>query len=286
MDDILNRAEELIGEDRLEEAISLLRNVDLVEAYILRSEALRRLGKVEEALRELDAGLEKFPFSYVILATKAEVLESMGRLDEALDTIDQVLAILPYSSEHRFVKARLLFKLGRYEDANLELAEVLRVNPRNVDARIMKAFSYYNIGLKLDALSEVNRALAFKKDDPKLHALKGRIYFETGYQKLALSEYKIASHYEPENPDHYYDIALCYYTLKMMDDALLYVDMAIARGSKASYHALKAAILNEMGKDPSQEIKTALQLDPSIKPTLENLLGVKISPEGNIDKMK
>lgn len=78
MDDILNRAEELIGEDRLEEAISLLRNVDLVEAYILRSEALRRLGKVEEALRELDAGLEKFPFSYVILATKAEVLESMG----------------------------------------------------------------------------------------------------------------------------------------------------------------------------------------------------------------
>ncbi|ABP94988.1 MULTISPECIES: tetratricopeptide repeat protein [Metallosphaera] len=286
MEDILDRAEELIEENRLDEALSILRDVELVEAFVLRADILRRLGKVDEALRILDKGMEKFPFSYVILSSKAEILESLGKLDEALNTIDEVLSIIPYSSEHRFVKARLLFKLGRYEEANLELAEVLRVNPRNVDARIMKAFSYYNMGLKLDALSEVNRALAFKKDDPKLHALKGKIYFETGYHKLALSEYKIASHYEPDNPDHYYDIALCYYTLKMMDDALLYVDMAIAKGKKAIYHALKASILKEMGKDPSQEIRTAIELDPSIRSTLENLLNVKISPDGNIDKMK
>ncbi|WP_252896700.1 tetratricopeptide repeat protein [Metallosphaera hakonensis] len=234
----------------------------------------------------MDDGLQRFPFSYVILTERAELLERAGRLEEALDSVDRVLEIIPFSSEHHLIKARILFGLQRFEDANLELAEVLRSNPKNIEARVLKAFSYYNMGLKLDALSEVNRALAFKKDDPTLHALKGKIYYETGYHKLALSEFKIASHYEPENPDHYYDIALCYYTLEMFQDALLYIDLAISKGKKANYYALKASILYKLGKDPTQEIQIALSLDPSIKVVIEDLLNVKISPGGNIDKVK
>lgn len=164
-----------------------------------------------------------------------------------------------------------MFKLERYEEANIELTEVLRLNPNNVDARVMKAFCYYNIGLKLDALSEINRALNVKKEDSSLHELKGKIYFETGFYKLALSEFKIAAHYDPNNPDHYYNAAACYYNLKMYNDALTYMDLALSKGEKANYHILKALILKELNMEFSQEIEEAIKLDPSTKSIIENL---------------
>ncbi|MEM3293683.1 MAG: hypothetical protein QXO81_04900, partial [Metallosphaera sp.] len=62
MEDKIEIAQSLLENGSYEKVIEILKDVDLLEAYLIRSEAYSKMGKKDLALQELDFGLQKFPF--------------------------------------------------------------------------------------------------------------------------------------------------------------------------------------------------------------------------------
>ncbi len=255
------------------EAIKEISTVDRLESYYIKFEIYKGLGRKEEAIKSLEEGINKYPFSHVLYYILAQYYFEEGDLDKALDYVDKALSILPISYDYKFLKAKILFSKEDYENALVYLNDVISMNPKNIEARVMKAMCYYNVGLKMDALSEINKALDVDKNNINLHFLKGKIYFETGFYKLALAEFKIALRLSP-TADMYYHVALSYYMLGLHRDADIFIDKAISLEEKGRYYSLKARVLKELGDlaNAKKFASKAVKLDPDTKKELEDLL--------------
>ncbi|BFH72261.1 tetratricopeptide repeat protein [Sulfurisphaera javensis] len=259
--------------NKCDEAIKEIQNVDKLESYYIRFECYNLLGKEDEAVKSLEEGITKFPYSHILYFMLAKHYFDKNQLNKALESIDKALDILPISYDYKFLKAKILFQMGNYDDAITYLNDVISLNPKNLEARVMKAMCYYNVGLKMDALSEINKALDIDKNNANLHFLKGKIYFETGFYKLALAEFKIALRLNP-SPDMYYHVALSYYMLGLHRDADMFIDKAIGIEERGRYYSLKARIIKELGDiaRAKEFANKAISLDPDTRKELEDLL--------------
>ncbi|MEW9492145.1 MAG: tetratricopeptide repeat protein [Candidatus Aramenus sulfurataquae] len=192
MEDPIEEGLKLLEEKKPEEVLRLLDGIDLPEAYALRARAYLLSREEEKAVKELERGTERFPYSHMLYFEKALLFLAMDKLEEALEQVKRALEIMPYSYDYKKLEAEILFRQGKYEDAFNVLGDVIRLKPDDVEARLMRAECFYALGKYLDALYEINRALEYDNKNPYLHFLKGRVYLETRYYKLAESEFRIA----------------------------------------------------------------------------------------------
>ncbi|MBW9142015.1 MAG: tetratricopeptide repeat protein [Candidatus Aramenus sp.] len=192
MEDPIEEGLKLLEEKKPEEVLRLLDGIDLPEAYALRARAYLLSREEEKAVKELDRGTERFPYSHMLYFEKALLFLAMDKSEEALEQVKRALEIMPYSYDYKKLEAEILFRQGKYEDAFNVLGDVIRLKPDDVEARLMRAECFYALGKYLDALYEINRALEYDNKNPYLHFLKGRVYLETKYYKLAESEFRIA----------------------------------------------------------------------------------------------
>lgn len=255
------------------EAIYEINNIDKIESYYIKFECYKSIGKESEAIKSLEEGITKYPYSHILYYNIAQYYFEKGDLEKALYHIDKALDILPISYDYKFLKAKILFNMGNYDDSIVYLTDVISMNPKNIEARVMKAMCYYNVGLKMDSLSEINKALDVDKNNVELHFLKGKIYFETGFYKLALAEFKMVLRLNP-TADAYYHVALSYYMLGLYRDADMFIDKAISLEEKGRYYSLKARILKELGDLAKAKdfAKKAIEIDLDTRKELEDLI--------------
>ncbi|AHC52126.1 hypothetical protein SUSAZ_09585 [Sulfolobus acidocaldarius SUSAZ] len=209
-EDPIYEAERLIEKGNYPEALNILGNLSLPEAYILRSKAYLEMGKSEEAIRELKEGINRFPYAHYMYYELALLYFTYNDLVNALDEVNNALSILPYSYDYNKLKARILFEMQEYEEAFEVLTYVIKMKPDDVESRLLRAQCFYLTGKFLDALKEINRALEYNNKDETLHTLKGKIYLETHFYKLALSEFKISVSIRP-TAENYYLLAFSEY---------------------------------------------------------------------------
>jgi tetratricopeptide (TPR) repeat protein len=98
--------------------------------------ALRKQGRLEEALAETGAALEEFPDAPGVLAERAVVLGRLGRVAEGLELVDSATPEV-MSGELRRARLYLLFASERKDEALAELEEIIAADPYDAGALVM-----------------------------------------------------------------------------------------------------------------------------------------------------
>lgn len=246
-EDLIEEAERLIREKEYEKAIKLLENIELPEAYVLKSDCYYALKQKEKAIAELKKGIEKFPYSHYLYYKLSLIFFNFREFSDALKEIDNALTIMPYSLEYNKLKGMILFEMQNYEEAYNVFAYVTKLKPDDIEARLYKAECYYRIGRYLDALAEINRALEYDNKNHLLHFLKGKIYLETRYYRLAINEFKIALSLSPSAEIYYY-LAIAEYLNKDFKNAITHINEAIKEKPNDPRFKEILEILNNMNK--------------------------------------
>lgn len=92
----------------------------VLKAYVV---ALRNLGNLEEALRQIDIGIQEFPKYYPLQIQKAELLRSQADFTSSLQHIKNAIEIDPHVADGYLSRARVYMDMNRWSEAKEAMKE-------------------------------------------------------------------------------------------------------------------------------------------------------------------
>jgi tetratricopeptide (TPR) repeat protein len=144
--DYYNIAEVAISNGQLDKAVeyfdmALAENTTLLSmgdglmyTYKDKAGALTDLGRYDDALKTVNAGLIQFSNSSGLWNNKGYVLFKMGQYNDAVDAYNHAVTIDPSYVKGWINKGNALIKAGRYQEAADAFNKALTLDPGNTDA--------------------------------------------------------------------------------------------------------------------------------------------------------
>ena len=112
-----------------------LREHESADAHFNLAYVEVKLGRLDDAIRECEAGLRLDPGHYESNAQLGMLLAWRGRLDEAIEHLRRALAARPANLETRRLLAQTLERAHRHDEAQAQYAEILHRSPGDRDAQ-------------------------------------------------------------------------------------------------------------------------------------------------------
>jgi len=130
-----SRAVELFDKALAENTTLISQGDTLMYLYKDKAAALADLGKYDEALTTVNAGLVQFKNSTGMWNNKGYILYKMGRYNEAVDAYSQAVTIDPAYEKGWINKGDALVKAGRSVEAVEAYNKALSLDPESSSAR-------------------------------------------------------------------------------------------------------------------------------------------------------
>ena len=127
------------------------------QAQIQRLISLYSQGQLQQALKQAETLVQKFPKSSVLFNIQGAVLKGLGQLDQSIEAYKKALAMKPDFADAYNNMANALIEQGKPEEAREAYSKALAIKPDFTDA-------YYNMGIAL-------RGVVFKRPDPGLQKI-------------------------------------------------------------------------------------------------------------------
>lgn len=129
---------------------------------------------------------------------EARALRRGGRLEEAVAAYDAALALHPASLEARFNRANTLQALGRHADAVAAYEALLQARPEDAEAWNNRAVSLAALGRQAQSLASCEEALALRPGYPEALHNRGNALAALGRLDEALESLDAALQRRPE----------------------------------------------------------------------------------------
>ena len=173
------------------------RHPDLARARRAAASALRRLGRIDEAERELRAALATRFDDGEARSELISVLLDRGDLDGALKVMADGISLEPSSLHHRLRTAAILSENGRMKEAAEAYAQALAVAPDDPEAHEQLGRHRLRAGDETGALAAFTRALALRPQNPALRELMRSVRPEEQYASAYLYDPRALSKLVP-----------------------------------------------------------------------------------------
>ena len=208
--DMMTRANSLLEENRLDEAVLVLKQVIAKEPNM--------------------------PIAYAKLGT-AEA--GMGDFAEALKAKRKAVELIPDSPDLHYELGNVLVKAQDFEAAIPELEGVLAKMPGSWKTHILLEIAYARTNRLPEAIRECEKVLAVLPEQYGTNLILGRVLIRSGKAEDALPRLMKAASLRPESPDPHISLADAYEKLGRNDDAERERDVAKrqAEGGKGPGHA-------------------------------------------------
>lgn len=247
-----------IQTDEVELGASLLANAIRVNPGVPsvhhnRGSALRRLGRLKEALASYDRALKLRPQYADAHHGRGNVLREQGRMEQALSSYDRALRLAPDATAALWSRVLILSELGRYDEAlagceRLESPEsdvapihvmrgklhllngmahdalaslecALRTDPDDVDALLHRGQALAALGRPLDALRDCERVTMLQPESAVGHVTLGKLLNTLGRQEQAVESFDRAISLEPTEPEAWVRSGHALFDLERWDEA-------------------------------------------------------------------
>ena len=129
---------------------------------------------------------------------RGNALRKLGRYEEALASYDRALEIKPNNDEAWYYRGNALHKLGRYEEAITSYDRALEIKPNNDEAWYYRGDALYNLGRYEETIASFDRALAIKPDDDLAWYNKACCYALQGDVNRSMENLQKAIELNPE----------------------------------------------------------------------------------------
>lgn len=143
------------------------------EAWEARALSLAALGRGEEALRDLEMGLNYNPKNIALMMAKGKILAEMERRPEAVAAFGQVLALDPGNTEALKERAENLIQEGQAYQAILDLNRAVTLAPSD-------PWIYHKLGMAELCLNHFKEAAEAMSTAIRLSPQTALFYFARG----------------------------------------------------------------------------------------------------------
>jgi predicted O-linked N-acetylglucosamine transferase (SPINDLY family) len=209
-------------------------NDQVADAHSHRAFALRKLGRLDDALACLDKAIALEPDNADAHDTRANVLREMGRLDEAMQGFDRAIALGPDQPDVHINRGILLRNLGQIEAALVSYDRAIALQPGLALAYGNRGNALLDLERSEEALSSYETAIALRPDYAEAYASRGNALLMLGRFAEALSSYDQAIALRPDYAEAYGDRGNALRYLRREQEALASYDRAIALQPEAA----------------------------------------------------
>lgn len=196
-DNLIQRAQILIQQNRFEEAGNLLRDIlsqDPNNVYVLAmlSQVKVQQGNLKEAEELVNSAIGLSPDIGYLYYIKATVALQNNKYDEAENCLQQAVALNPEGADHFALWASVKLTRKQYQKA-LELADAaLERDAENILGLNIRSTALLKLNRKEDSFSTIEGALAHDPNNAYTHSNYGWGLLEKGDHKKALEHFREA----------------------------------------------------------------------------------------------
>jgi tetratricopeptide (TPR) repeat protein len=227
----LPRAEILLGMGRVPEALTelnaLLHNIpEFVPALVLRADALRLAGDLPAALADLEKAGSLEPGTLPTLQVKAHVLFMRGDFDAAAKVLDEVVSQSP-QVQSLLLRGQALASAGKLELARADFTRVLDLDPESAQAMLHLAQVSFELGQFDESKGELSRAIELGASPDEAHFLSGLIALRNDESDEALEAFDRALSANPVHSRSLLQRGQLYLARQQADNALRDFSVAV-----------------------------------------------------------
>jgi tetratricopeptide (TPR) repeat protein len=224
--EISDRAEHLVGQGKLDEAIALLEESARREPKVPGLEG--QLGKAYYRKRNFQKAVIHFEKSLEQQSEDGETTQllglsfySLGQWAKAIPLLEKVQSSLPQTEiDGPYFLGICYLRTQQLEKARAALARMFSVPPESAMAYLMLAKMMVHLHSEEQAVPELQQAIAFDSHLPMAHFLLGEIYLFKSNPQLALEEFKKELEVNPSVWLVYWRLGDAYARLEKYDDAV------------------------------------------------------------------
>ncbi|GAA4450821.1 hypothetical protein GCM10023189_12020 [Nibrella saemangeumensis] len=196
----------------IDEAIS--RNGNVGSYYLVRAQVLRALqqpGKAFESAQRAEILGVDTPAMYTLLG---DLLQQQNQFERAQLYITKALQMAPYEGEAYYFAGLMAAKQGDTTLALKQYQQSLKLKPRYLETYNQLASVYRVKGDLNTALRYNEQGLVYFPENPQLHYRRGLIFHNMGGLDSALVSYQRAAALQPNMFQAYFQAGLVYHYLR------------------------------------------------------------------------
>ena len=235
------------------------------QAMLPRADALRHLGRVDEAIAQYRELVRIEPEHYLGNERLGSTLIDTGRFQDAVVPLQHALQLQPDTPEAHYNLGFALFNAGRPQDAVPPLERAVQLNPDLTDAHYNLGVGLIELGRPQDALSPLQRALELQPDDSDTHNHLGIALMRAGRPQDAVPVLRRALQLQPDDSDTHNNLGSALMGVGRFQDALPPLRRAIQlQPDHPEAHFNLARVLATVGQtsEAVREFYEAIRLRP------------------------
>jgi len=172
-----------------------------VAAYVGRSTAWLRLGRLGEALADVETALRLAPGVAALLTLRGVIHLSRYDFDHALADLDEALRLVPGSNQALVARGRLWLARQDFTRAAADVEQALAGNPNDLEALRTRCQLHYARNDLDGAAADTERLMALGGGDADSFAWRGNIRAARNQFDLALADLDEAVRRAPQRSD-------------------------------------------------------------------------------------
>jgi len=222
-------ADILDGDRRDEEALALFRGVKPESPLYFSSrlriaDIMREMGKLDEAVKELDALAAQWPESFEPLATEGDYLRGADRFADAVKAydraFDRIETVRARDWSLYYARGVALERNGEWPRAEKDFLEALKLSPDQPSVLNYLGYSWVDRGENIEKAKKlIERAVELKPNDGYIVDSLGWVLYRQGEYEKAVVNLERAVELRPDDPvinDHLGD---AYWRAGRLDEA-------------------------------------------------------------------
>lgn len=180
------------------------------EGHFYVALALRKLGRLDEALGELRLAQRLNPGSYKIALHFGMTLGFAGRIEESRRWLEEARKLNPYSGEPLILLADLLSRENRDAEALALYDQALALDPGNSAFHVVRGVHLLKTERKEEGLAEFRNGVALTQRSPGPMQRIAQAIAENGHPEIARPLFEELTRMEPGNPGHVANLGNCF----------------------------------------------------------------------------
>lgn len=188
---------------------------------------LWRTGRLDEALAALDRALVSAPRSAAAHNDRGLVLRALGRTEEALAAFAAAVASDPVYLPARLNQAEFLVRQRRFEEAVAATDEALAAGARSAELLYWRGCALRGVGRCEDALTALEEAVEIDPEHARAHCERGLVLLELDREEEAIAAFDRSCRCGGELPVSLLGRGIALHQLGRAREALAAIDRAL-----------------------------------------------------------
>tara|TARA_Y100000590_G_C15697283_1_gene1005574 strand:- start:131 stop:2098 length:1968 start_codon:yes stop_codon:yes gene_type:complete len=176
--------------------------------------------KLNDAKKEIDKQLIKYPKSSILFNILGAILSSQNNLKEALSSYIQSIKINPNYAQAYNNLGVCMYKLGKFEESIQNYEKAIKIKPNHPDAYNNLGIAFKELGENQKSIDSYNKAIEIQPNHADAHNNLGTEYRQLKEYKKSIFHYEQTIKINPNSQVAYSNLGNAYKELKEYKKAI------------------------------------------------------------------